>query len=178
MELAKDNFCPVCKYNNDPGATTCINCGAAIDREQVSPSTTIHMEPESDLLSRIFENIRKSHEIPLHGIAIFTINSDVPIAIQEQEQFTLGRKMTGEMDEPFVDLRPFGAYENGVSRRHAIIKRTDDFYDILDLGSTNGTWLEKQRLIPNHPYRLNSGSRIYLGRLQLFVIYQEPEGKP
>ena len=54
-----------------------------------------------------------------------------------------------------------------------MIRRTDHGYDILDLGSTNGTWMNKKRLTPDKPYPLESGAQVRLGRLQVFVIYQE-----
>ncbi len=170
-----EKFCPVCKYKNEAGATICAYCGASLEITQGNPSTTVNMERETtSVLPEAGRDIlQKAYQAPPKGIAIYTTESDVPITIQTDPQFTLGRKMTGEMDESFVDLRPFGAYENGVSRRHALIRVSENGYDLIDLGSTNGTWLEKKRLIPNRPYPLESGSRIYLGRLQLFVIYQK-----
>ncbi len=168
-----EKFCPVCKYKNDANASTCAYCGSPLGSlDDSAPSTTRNVVGSSSPAPTPEELLAKRYEAPKQGIAVYTETSDTPISIQVEKEFVLGRKMTGEMDESFIDLRPFGAYENGVSRRHAMIRRSADGYEILDLGSTNGTWIEKQRIVPNRPYPLKSGSRIFLGRLQLLVVFQ------
>ena len=170
-----EKFCPVCKYKNESGATVCAFCGSPLeDGGDENPTTTRNVDMATNVLPQATQEIvNRTLETPPQGIAIYSSASDAPITINTSNQFTLGRKMTGEMDDSFVDLKPFGAYENGVSRRHAMIRRTAEGYEIMDLGSTNGTWLEKQRLIPNRPYPLNNVSRIFLGRLQLLLIFQK-----
>jgi hypothetical protein len=119
------------------------------------------------------ETIQKAFRPPKDGIAIYIRDSATPIEIRKEHEFTLGRLLTGDFEQDFVNLKPYGGYENGVSRRHALIRRTAEGYEILDLGSTNGTWLNKRRLTPEKPYPLKNGAQISLGRLQIFVIYQE-----
>jgi hypothetical protein len=172
--MMAEKFCPVCKYKNETGATVCAYCGSPLeDGGDENPTTTKNVEMETNILPHaIQELMRKPFEMPERGVAIYTTASEAPITISDNTQFILGRKMTGEIDDSFVDLKPYGAYENGVSRRHAMIQRTSTGYEIMDLGSTNGTWLEKQRLIPNKAYPLNNISRIFLGRMQLIVIFQ------
>jgi len=174
-----EKFCPVCKYKNDATAIVCAYCGSPLEHSEDSPSTTRNVDMETNVLPKpTQEFVARTYDPPVKGIALYTTESEVPITIQLDAQFTLGRKMTGEMDESFVDLRPFGAYENGVSRRHAMIRRTQTGYELVDLGSTNGTWLEKQRIVPNRPYPLINGSKIFLGRLQLIIIFQTADEKP
>jgi hypothetical protein len=169
-----EKFCPVCKYKNEADAIVCIFCGAPLEHVEESPSTPKNVELDTVALSHFpDEKIERVLQTPPEGIAIYTVTSEFPIAIKRENQFILGRKLTGEMDQSFVDLQPYGAFENGVSRRHAMIRRAGDNYDIVDLGSTNGTWLGKQRIVPNRPYELGNGSRIFLGRLQLIVVYQK-----
>ncbi len=172
-------ICPVCSYRNEAGANFCLYCGTPLQPTRTGISTAFDLGkdilPDQQITK---EFLQKTYPAPAEGVAIYTAESDVPITIQKESQFTLGRKMAGEMDEPFVDLHPFGAYENGVSRRHALIKKTKTGYEITDLGSTNGTWLEKRHLTPNRAYPLDNGSRIYLGRMQLFVIFRKTDGQP
>ena len=73
--------------------------------------------------------------------------------------------------EPLIDLLPYGAMELGISRMHAMIRKTKNGYKITDLGSSNGTWLENQRLTAKKAYPLESGDRIRLGRLNILVFY-------
>ncbi len=173
-----EKFCPVCKYKNKSDATVCIYCGAKLDQAEDGPTTTRNVEVNTGPLAKaIRESIPPALKPPQDGIAIYSLTSDHPITVQQADQFILGRRMTGEMDESFFDLRPFGAYENGVSRRHAMIRRVEDGYEIVDLGSTNGTWLNNQRIVPNRPYPLDPGVKVNLGRLQLFVMFQRTAAK-
>src|SRR5689334_9919231 len=50
-----------------------------------------------------------------------------------------------------------------VSSHHAQLRRQGQGYEIVDLGSSNGTFVNGQRLSPNAPYRLSSGDQIRVG---------------
>jgi pSer/pThr/pTyr-binding forkhead associated (FHA) protein len=69
-----------------------------------------------------------------------------------------------------VDLSPFNAYAYGVSRRHVQIIR-DSSVRVLDLGSTNGTFLNGQRLGPI-ALPLCDNDEIQLGQLKARVRFQ------
>jgi len=60
-----------------------------------------------------------------------------------------------------------------VSRVHARLFRQEDAYWLEDLGSTNGTWLNKQRLKPHEPVALQSGDIIGLGPHVVLHYYVE-----
>ncbi len=168
-----DKFCPVCKYKNEASASVCVFCGSPLEQlDGEIPSTTRNVDAGA-IHPAGKEPPARDYLPPKQGLALYTIESEVPIIVQDESSFVLGRRMTGEIDELFVDLKPYGAYESGVSRRHAMIRRTGKTYEIVDLGSTNGTWLDRERIVPNRPYPLKSGAVIFLGRLQLFVVYQE-----
>ncbi len=53
--------------------------------------------------------------------------------------------------------------ENGVSRLHARLDFTHEQVTITDLGSTNGTYVNRQRIEPHKPRLLRSGDVINLG---------------
>ena len=183
MNSVSGKFCPVCKHRNEPDARVCVYCGAPLEYSQEGPSTTRRVnnkdEEETNVLPGLTEEtIQKAFKPPKEGIAIYVRDYAAPIEIRKEHEFTLGRLLTGKLEQDFVNLKPYGGYENGVSRRHALIRHTAEGYEILDLGSTNGTWLNKKRLIPDKPYPLESGAQLRLGRLQIFVIYQELAAKP
>jgi pSer/pThr/pTyr-binding forkhead associated (FHA) protein len=55
--------------------------------------------------------------------------------------------------------------EAKVSRRHARISLRDGQYMIEDLGSTNGTFVNRgHRLVPGHRHVLNDGDEIIVGK--------------
>ncbi len=163
-----EEICPVCKAINTPGAIVCEKCGAILGELEEAPTTNRlqddSIEPDPATISLV----------PNAGIGIYLENT-VPITVMDDPEFILGRRTDGVLG-PIVDLVPFGAFEQGVSRRHALVRETDDAYEIIDLDSTNGTWLDKLRLVPNKAYPLHSGAILRLGRMGLLVLYK-PFGK-
>ncbi|WHT19899.1 FHA domain-containing protein [Crossiella sp. CA-258035] len=61
---------------------------------------------------------------------------------------------------------------DAVSRRHACLDRSGDEVTVSDLGSTNGTWLNGQRL--HGPQPLRDGDLLRLGGLELRYAAPEP----
>jgi hypothetical protein len=66
---------------------------------------------------------------------------------------------------PQLDLTGDGAEELGVSRRHALIQLGDQGPVLVDRQSTNGTWIDQERLEPEKPYPLPPVAQIRFGRL-------------
>jgi predicted component of type VI protein secretion system len=54
-----------------------------------------------------------------------------------------------------------------VSRRHAVVRRLDDVIEVEDLGSSNGTFVDDQRI--EGPTRIGNGAKIRLGKTVLEV---------
>lgn len=109
--------------------------------------------------------------IPLDGIAVYIAGTAKPVFLNSGEAFVIGRKIE-ETSEPFLDLTNLGGYLLGLSRRHAKVRRTALGYEIIDLSSTNGTWLNDERLIPHKPYPLTSGSQLRLGRMRFVILFR------
>lgn len=99
-------------------------------------------------------------------------NTKIPFRIRLSEQFIVGRGDEDEEYQPEINLASYGAAENGVSRRHAVITASTDYLLIADLDSTNGTRLNNHVLRPNQPYRLDHGDTIMLGNLQIRVEFK------
>jgi len=55
-----------------------------------------------------------------------------------------------------------------------MIQAAGDKYVLIDLHSSNGTWLNGERLVPSKSYDLPSGGVIQLGRMKLIVAYMKP----
>jgi hypothetical protein len=64
--------------------------------------------------------------------------------------------------------------ETEASRRHAELRRFGDQWLIVDLGSTNGTFLGDLRLQPNQTYAVSPGVPVTVGRTR-FVLQEEPQ---
>jgi len=166
-------FCPVCKLHNDINATICQHCGAPLSEDITEAPTTRRVEDSFELTDELKEQITREHTPPSRGLSIFLLNNGEPIALSTEEQFVLGR--AGDMAlEAMVDLTDHDGFAMGVSRRHALIRAAGEKYVLTDLNSSNGTWLNGHRLVPNKPYDLPSGGVIQLGRMKLVVVYMKP----
>ncbi len=86
---------------------------------------------------------------------------------------TLGRKSdAGKVD---IDLTPFGGHQRGVSRLHARLHIEKNELYITDLNSSNGTFLDGQRLRPYQPYQVTRRySLLVLGSLSVQLSYRKP----
>jgi pSer/pThr/pTyr-binding forkhead associated (FHA) protein len=95
-----------------------------------------------------------------------------PINVLAKDEILLGRSDFQSSQIPDLDMTPFGAAEQGVSRRHAVIRRGENTLTLVDLGSTNGTHLNGQRLTPNQPRVLRDGDEIRIGRLVFHIFFK------
>lgn len=57
--------------------------------------------------------------------------------------------------------------ENGVSRLHLRLEMNDSGLAVVDLGSTNGTFINSCPLTPNYGYPLNDGDTLTIGTVNL-----------
>jgi pSer/pThr/pTyr-binding forkhead associated (FHA) protein len=156
QSMATMNRCPACGHNNRSGMLYCEACGAnLIDQDGI---------PTKKLPSR--ENRRD----PNAPITIRVRDNTTPIILERMERIVLGRVEAGTDDEPDLDLTPYGAPEKGVSRIHAVLTENGNALNLIDMGSSNGTFLNGQRLIPNQPLPVNDGDEIRLGRLVTHIF--------
>lgn len=103
------------------------------------------------------------------GLALIIRGYEEPI-FAEGPAIVLGRYDPGS-SYPTVDLTPFNAGALGVSRMHARIHCQNDVYLIEDLNSTNGTWVNQQRLPADKKQGLANGDVIQLGQLVMRVYF-------
>lgn len=172
-----ERFCPVCKNKNDSEAIVCIHCGASLDFYPADSAKTRTTEVQANGLGTIEGLLIDEALIPVGGIAIYVEGTSNPIYKYFGKEFVIGRKVDGST-EALLDLSPLGGYHLGLSRRHVTIRRAEQGYEVIDLSSSNGTWLNEERLVPNKPYPLASGSLLRLARMRFFVLYRPgPETK-
>ena len=167
-----ENICPTCKTKNELEAIVCGNCGAALEDPFMDPG---HRTKTTDMQAVVLDRIRDwsidEAAVPARGIAVYVEGSFNAAYVDSKGEIVIGRK-EGTTSDVALDLSPLGGYHLGLSRRHAVIRRREHGYELLDLGSVNGTWLNDERLLPHKPYPLASGSHMHLGRMRLVVLYR------
>ncbi len=117
-----------------------------------------------------FENIPENessqpHTQPAHATLVIerggTPGTEFPLTNDES---TIGRWDADNGVFPDIDLDTHDD-DAKVSRRHARIRRNNGSYFIEDLGSTNGTYVNRgRRLLPGNTQILNDGDEVIVGK--------------
>src|SRR5512140_2415118 len=103
-------------------------------------------------------------------VTLHLLDTGQVLPLAERNEFTLGRISEGQPIMPDVDLSPFQAYTRGVSRLHAVLKREASHVFLMDLGSSNGTFVNGKRLTPNVDHSLSNGDVVALGKLKIQIL--------
>jgi pSer/pThr/pTyr-binding forkhead associated (FHA) protein len=90
------------------------------------------------------------------------------ILLPEDGELILGRFDPLTRVKPDIDLTFEDRYVHAVSRRHASINGWQGRYEITDLGSRNGTWINGQRLALHSAPILHVGDEVRLGNISFF----------
>lgn len=104
--------------------------------------------------------------------AFLVLGQPTLLIFRNLDTITLGRAVPGE-PAPVVDLGAYDGALYGVSRQHAVIKRSGKGYAIQDLESRNGTWVNERRLLLHETRPLRSGDILRLGQLGMYVYFKE-----
>ncbi len=172
-------LCEFCFHINEPTATHCSHCARELPAKQymVREFHTTDKQPESPTAAppKAGKHTQHLERVDRRTIALYVEDTSSPLVLRVDDQVVLGRYTPDNPGRPPVDLEPFDAYEKGVSRLHAAIRRVEDGgYVVVDLGSTNGTVVNGEPLTPHEPFRLQNGDLIRLGALNIYFYGPPP----
>ncbi|MEI6414357.1 MAG: FHA domain-containing protein [Pseudomonadota bacterium] len=144
--MARVKICPSCDRENPPTIPFCA-CGASL-------ATTPKVDARSAKPSPV-----RAATIPTRDGPIANIRLLWPWGEQRlPDALPIGR------DPDFSPISEhLGAYDN-ISRRHAELRREGLTVWIEDLGSTNGTFVDEQRLVPHQPWQVEGNFTLRLAR--------------
>lgn len=148
------NICPGCEAEMDHGLELCANCAGESVENPAESGTESGTES---------------------GIACLELEDGQRFELGSEETH-IGRSDPIDQIEPDVDLSFHGGFEQGVSRRHAIITWNENGYALEDLGSTNGTVVNREKVIPGTPVGLIEGDVIHLGKMKAIFHAGAGEG--
>ncbi len=136
--------CSECNMENIEGAIFCEECGAKLE-------AAVHDEASAAGSERA-------------GLVLAATNgSKVPLP--SKDEVVVGREDPISEVFPDLDLTDYGAADSGVSRKHAVIRRSGPDCTIEDMGSTNGTYINKKRIQPHAPQAIKPGDEVRFGKL-------------
>jgi pSer/pThr/pTyr-binding forkhead associated (FHA) protein len=147
--------CPECGFVNPAGANYCQKCGAYL-AEEVSPGATT---AQYDLGETTEGDALNSAETAADGpsLVIRTGGRAGDSFTLDGDRFTVGRDPASDV---FLD-------DVTVSRNHAVIVRRADGLHIDDLGSLNGSYVNRRRI---ESHFLADGDELQIGKFKLTFL--------
>ncbi len=163
--------CTNCQHKNVAGAMFCAECGAQLDGVETLVTQAITDEQIADELTKKKSLRPDAASTPATSwISLHLMDSGKILPLASRNEFTLGRLSEGQPIMPDIDLTPYQAYASGVSRLHAVVKRDSERVFVMDLGSSNGTYVNGRRINPHVEESLNHGDILALGKLKIQVL--------
>jgi len=163
-------ICPNCQHKNVAGAMFCAECGAQLDGVETLVTQAITDEQIAEERGKKSPRIDPSTTPANSWISLHLMDSGKILPLASRNEFTLGRLSEGQPIMPDIDLTPYQAYASGVSRLHAVVKRDSEHVLVMDLGSSNGTYVNGRRINPHVEESLNHGDILALGKLKIQVL--------
>jgi pSer/pThr/pTyr-binding forkhead associated (FHA) protein len=171
-------FCPFCQRKNKNNAVRCEHCGVMLISQKPEIHTTVGISEVSlQDAAEVVSCSQRIEHFPEDCFALFIMDFGEPIIVSINPVITLGRDDNKEAERNVVDFSRFGDMTLGISRKHAAIYFENNEFRIEDLGSTNGTWLNKHRLMPGKSQRLKNDDQIWLGPLKMVFCLGSNEPK-
>jgi pSer/pThr/pTyr-binding forkhead associated (FHA) protein len=152
--------CPECGFGNAEGANYCQRCGAFIGEPAAVPAesstATYRIDETGELVPVELEDV-----VAQGGGAALVVRAGggrvgESFAL-DGDRMTIGRRPDSDV---FLD-------DVTVSRDHALIVRRGDEYHLDDLGSLNGTYVNRRRIESHH---LADGDELQVGKYKLTFL--------
>jgi hypothetical protein len=153
--------CPECGFDNAEGANFCSRCGANLSavREKAPPAepatATYRIDETGELVP-----VDVGDVVADEGAALVIragggrVGESFPL---NADRMTIGRRPDSDI---FLD-------DVTVSRDHALLVRRSGDYYLDDLGSLNGTYVNRHRI---ESHRLEDGDELQVGKFKLTYI--------
>jgi len=144
-------FCTKCGHKNPEDAHFCANCGSPLQEDATMSFTPMEVEEEGEEVGGLPQSELEAGQALLvvqrgpNAGSKFLIDKDVT---------TTGRHPESDI---FLD-------DVTVSRRHAEFRRKDARFYIHDVGSLNGTYVNRQRV---EETELATGDELQIGKFKL-----------
>ncbi len=154
--------CPECGFDNADGANYCQKCGSFLGNQEDKPAesqtATYRIDETTGELVPVDVEAVVAHD----GAALVVRAGGGRVGESfalDGDRMTIGRRPDSDV---FLD-------DVTVSRDHALlVKRSGDYY-LDDLGSLNGTYVNRHRI---ESHRLDDGDELQVGKFKLTYLHQ------
>ncbi|HEY6318435.1 MAG TPA: FHA domain-containing protein [Acidimicrobiia bacterium] len=147
--------CARCGHENEAPANFCSSCGASLgDADETTASLGL-LEDRQELEAQLGDLLS---ELPADtGMLVVRRGPNAGSTFALDTDSSIGRHPDSDL---FLD-------DVTVSRRHAVVRRTEGGYEITDVGSLNGTYVNGERIdaVP-----LEDMDEVQIGRFVLVFL--------
>ena len=151
--------CARCGHANQPDARFCSSCGASLEGPPDENTQTLHAVEAADAEDELASYLEGLP--PGVGLLVVRHGPNAGSSFRlEAEHTNVGRHPDSEI---FLD-------DITVSRRHVVLDREPDGYVLRDVGSLNGTYVNRERA---DEARLRHGDEVQVGRYRLSFVRNE-----
>ena len=161
-------FCTACGTENPPGSKYCANCGAELPgaaagadaTRTISVGGSVPESADTDSDSFSTEAHQGAVDALTPGSALLVVKRGPNAGsrfLLDQEVTTAGRHPDSDI---FLD-------DVTVSRRHAEFRREGTGYTVHDVGSLNGTYVNRE---PIDAAPLSGGDEVQIGKFRLVYL--------
>jgi pSer/pThr/pTyr-binding forkhead associated (FHA) protein len=127
--------CRRCGHENEAGANYCSSCGAPLSDDEATVSLDLVEDDRTALEAEIGQAL---DDLP-PGVGMLVVRRGPNAGstfVLEADDTTIGRHPDSDI---FLD-------DVTVSRRHAVVHRAPEGYEVRDAGSLNGTYIGHERV--------------------------------
>jgi pSer/pThr/pTyr-binding forkhead associated (FHA) protein len=145
-------YCTRCGHRNPDDARFCANCGHQLQDDATLTFTPVEVEGE-DTGEEVFQPAEELEA----GQALLVVKRGANAGstfLIDKDVTTAGRHPESDI---FLD-------DVTVSRRHAEVRRASGTFSVRDLGSLNGTYVNRERV---EEAKLASGDELQIGKFKL-----------
>jgi hypothetical protein len=163
-------ICLHCEQQTSASKEKCEHCGSPLSPNSSASTGILNRRPRTLPVSRSGDQRFAAH---VHAILQF-LPSGLSISIALDKPVILGRstQVNGQPDEcDMLDLTELNALQHGVSRQHCMLRRRDERLVVIDLSSTNGTYLNDKLLLPQQEFAVAHADKLILGTLHLTLFF-------
>jgi hypothetical protein len=159
-------FCTACGAENPAGSRFCSNCGAALPEAGYphAPDATSVLSAAGGLPEADGEFSPEAHQGAVDALTPGSALLEVKRGPNAGSRFLLDQDVTTAGRHPDSDIF---LDDVTVSRRHAEFRREGNGYTVHDVGSLNGTYVNRERIdaVP-----LTGGDEVQIGKFRLVYL--------
>jgi len=157
-------FCNQCGHRNPQGANFCSSCGAVL--APGSEDTTIRLMAVEGTGEVTDEEVTVTLDDLPEGTGMLVVKRGPNAGSKFMLDSAVTRAGRHPNSEIFLD-------DITVSRRHAEIVREGDGYRVRDVGSLNGTYLNRERI---DEASIGNGDELQIGKFKLVFFGSSAQG--